>query len=252
VTPAAPARARWALGLAGGAAGIVALALAPITRPPAFHRYADERALGGLANAGDVLSNLGFLLVALVLGRRWWRARERAAVPAPLVAAAIAGVGAIGVGSAVYHLAPSDGRLVLDVGSIALTLMMLLACVVSDRIGARAGLAIAALGAVLAVVTVLAWYAGGGTRAGGDLRWYVVLQGGGVVLPGLLVLVAPGRIARAPVVLALALFVVARALAARDAAVLDALGVSGHALKHVVAAAAAGVALRAVVDARAA
>ena len=245
-----PVRARITVLVAAAVAAAIALAIGPITRAPSFHRYADDRVLLGLAHAGDVLSNLGFVVIALALGWRWWRVRAGARVPWPLVLATITSVGLLGVGSGLYHLAPDDARLALDFGPIGVALMLLLACVVADRQGPRAGAITAFVGVVLALVAVTSWYVGGGT-SGGDMRWYVVLQAAGVLLPAILVAVAPGQIARAPIWIALGLFVVARALAARDAWWLEAIGVSGHSLKHVAASLAAGVALHAVTSARA-
>ncbi|HMX53755.1 MAG TPA: hypothetical protein PLP53_07480, partial [Plasticicumulans sp.] len=40
-------------------------ALPFLAQPPGYHAFADTRALAGIANAADVLSNLSFLLAAL-------------------------------------------------------------------------------------------------------------------------------------------------------------------------------------------
>lgn len=221
----------------------VAIVVGPVTRTPGFHAYADRRGWLGLPNAGDVLSNLAFVVVAALAARRL-RAPTVAA-PRRLAIAAVVAVALVGVGSGVYHVAPADAALAFDWAPIVIALVMLTACVVGDRGGVALGRGVALVGVPLAVGVVAIWWAGGGTR-GGDMRWYVAMQGTAVLLPLGVALIAPGRIARLPLVAALAAFVVARSFTARDAWWLAQVGVSGHALKHVAAAFAAGLALFAV------
>lgn len=239
------ARARVAATLTAAVvvAVVVGLVVGPVTRAPGFHAYADRRAWLGVPNAGDVLSNLAFLVVAALAARRL-RAPALAA-PRGLAIAAVVAVGLVGVGSGAYHLAPGDAALAFDWAPIVLALVALTACVVGDRGGVALGRAVVLVGAPLALAVVAIWYAGGGTH-GGDMRWYVALQGTAVLLPLVVALVAPGQIARLPLAAALGAFVLARAFTARDAWWLATVGISGHALKHVAAAGAAGLALWAV------
>jgi len=236
--------AGWLVVAAVIGAAVAVIALGPITRGPEFHRYADGRTWLGIPHAGDVLSNLAFLLVAA------WAMPAARARGVPGAVAACGGVAAIGLGSGIYHWAPSDPTLVLDWASIAVTLMLVVVAVGRDRIGPRAGhalLAFAPLGAALAV----GWWVWTGGTSGGDLAPYVAIQALGVGLPPLIALAAPGRIGAGWLVAAVGGFALARVLARHDAALLDAIGVSGHSLKHVAAAAAAGLALRGLIPARA-
>jgi hypothetical protein len=229
------------------AATVVALVF-PITRTPAFHHYADQRSCLGIPHIGDVLSNAPFVVVAV------WAARRAQTVIARLACIAVA---AIGVGSAAYHVAPADMTLAFDWGPIAIALMWMTAAVIEDRLGPRAGRIALAVGAVLAVGSVVAWIAGGGTGGivvdgiesdgrRGSVTPYGAVQALGIALPALIALVAPGRIARVPLLVAVLLFAVARLCAANDQQLLDAIGISGHSLKHVVASAAAACALGAI------
>ena len=225
-------RAR-ALGLAAAAA-VIAVALAPaVRRGPSFHDYADERPWLGLPNAADVLSNLPFVavgLAGLILVPRI--ATHLRAGAARVFAALIA----VGLGSAAYHVEPTDLTLVLDWLPIVLVLAWLVALVLTDRVGARAGSDQAA---------VMVWWLGGGTR-GGDMRWYVGLQVSLVVaVPAIALVFSPrpprpsrpvGGLATRELLIAVACFVAARAATAGDRALLDRVGVSGHTLKHLIAA----------------
>lgn len=233
-----PLRARIAIVLVFAslaAAAIVAIAF-PIARTPAFHHYADQRTWLGIPHAGDVVSNLPFLLAGM-----WALARA----PELYARLACAGVIAIGLGSAAYHVAPSDLTLAFDWGPIALALMLITAAVIDDRLGARAGGIALVVGPLLAIASVLQWIAGGGTH-GGTVTPYGAVQALGVTLPALLALVAPGRIPRAPLLVAVLLFAVARLCAAHDRELLEAVAISGHSLKHLAAAAAAACALHAL------
>jgi hypothetical protein len=223
------------------AAVVVAIAF-PVTRTPGFHHYADQRAWLGIPHAGDVLSNVPFVVVAL------WALRRATTWLGKLVCV---GVAAIGVGSAAYHIAPSDMTLAFDWGPIAVALMFITAAVIDDRLGARAGRIALVAGAVLAVGSVVIWIAGGGTgslRGGGagTVTPYGAVQALGITLPALIAIAAPGRIAVRPLLLALLCFAIARLCAANDRQLLDAIGISGHSLKHVAAAIAAGLALGAI------
>lgn len=209
----------------------------PIPQFADYHDFADRRALWGIPNAADVLSNAAFAAAgALAL----WRLAG--APPAPsrpghaLFAAALLLTCA---GSSYYHVAPDDARLVFDRVPIALACAGLLAAVHAEtrparprgaRTAALAALAAAAVGSVL-------WW-----RRTGDLRPYLLLQ----TLPLLLIplwqaLGRAPRATRAAYGAAIGLYVLARAAELADRAVFSALGqVSGHTLKHLLAAAAAG------------
>lgn len=227
--------ATWLTGAAIIAAAVCVVVLGPIERGGGFHHYADQRTWLGIPHAGDVLSNLGFVVGALIYVRR---------VPALSLAVAW-----IGVGSAIYHWAPTDTTLALDWAPIGVTLMLVLAAVIHDRIGPRPGQVVQSFGPIAAVFAVVYWLMTGGTDDGdgnrGNMAPYVAVQLLGVALPPLLALVAPGRIATRYLLAAVGCFVAARALGAYDADLLDALGISGHSLKHLAAAAAAACVLRA-------
>ncbi|MBZ0238410.1 MAG: hypothetical protein K8M05_39220, partial [Deltaproteobacteria bacterium] len=149
------------------AAGIAAVLAPAITRDASFHAYADRRGWLGIPNAGDVLSNLPFVLVGItgvvgVVGFRGVPVSRRS----PLAVALFVSLVGVGFGSGAYHAAPGDPTLALDWAPIVLTLAFLAALVVGDRIDRTAGLAAAVVLPVIALVSVAVWYAGGGTGTG--------------------------------------------------------------------------------------
>src|SRR6185312_6377098 len=108
-------------------------------QPQSYHAFADDRTLLGVPNFWNVVSNLPFLGVGL--------AGLRALLPAgsPVVArfreprerwawaTVFAAVLLTGLGSAWYHLAPGDARLVWDRLPIALMYGALIVAILGDH-----------------------------------------------------------------------------------------------------------------------
>ena len=209
-----------------------------VGQPAGFHVYAKQRALWGIPHALDVLSNLPF---ALAGAAGLWRLRQRtgALYEAQRGCARLFFIGllATAAASSYYHWAPDDGGLAFDRAGMAVAFAGLLGMAAAARVSDRAGHALALAMMVFGPASVAAWSA-----TGNVLPWAVVQFGG----MGLLLLVlAVGRehLASLPVRWSLVLlaYALAKLLEANDAAVLRASGelLSGHTLKHVVAAFAA-------------
>ena len=215
-------------------AGALLLAHGPIAQLAHYHEFADQSALPGVPHAADVLSNLGFAVIA-AWGLLCWR---------PLGGGGrhgyglfLAGLLLTAFGSAFYHLAPDNARLVWDRLPIALACAGLLAGVRAECLSKPGSGADAALLGVAAVLSVASW------SLTGDLRPYLLLQCLPLVLIPLWQWIydAPhaDRIAFGA---ALALYVAAKFAELADHQLLAALGVvSGHTIKHLLASAAAGV-----------
>lgn len=216
---------------------LIALAvwLAPIALPAGYHDFADQRTLAGLPHALDVLSNAAFAVLGV-----WglWCLRRGGAAGLPRVQRALAGllfVGLIGttVCSALYHLAPDNAALAIDRLGMVLPFAGLLGLAAAERVSARAGIVL------LVLVLVAAPYAALLDARTGNMTPWSVLQGGGLVLMLALATQRPLphglRFSLLAVVLAYAL---AKALELADAPVFAFTGgvLSGHSLKHVVAA----------------
>ncbi len=223
------------LGLSALSVGIV-LALPPLPQDPRHHDFADGRALLGIPNFANVVTNLGFYLVgALGLfllargggpegrGERW------------ACVALFAGCLLTGFGSTCYHWTPGDETLVWDRMPLALAFMSVLALVVAERISPRWGTAL--LGPLLALGagSVLYW------REAGDLRLYALVQFFPLAAIPAIVILFPPRFTRSPELLSAAgLYALAKMAEVLDAPLFRLTGaLSGHTLKHVLAAAAA-------------
>lgn len=218
----------------------------PIPQPQAYHLFADRRTMLGVANCLNVVSNAWFAAVGiwgLLVVRRLpigaatlktdWERRPYAAL--------FAGVALTSLGSTYYHLSPDNARLVWDRLPMAIGFMGLLSALLAERLSLplsrRAFIPLLLLGAA----SVGYWY--WTERQGwGDLRPYVLVQFGSLLLIASLVVLYP---ARGPgvryLISGLACYAAAKGLEMGDAAVFSAGHiVSGHTLKHVAAATAVG------------
>ena len=227
-------------GLLLGAAALLALALFGPVLPASAHQhdFADQRTLWGIPCALDVLSNLAF---ALAVAWGWWVLRRvpPAALDATsraLAALFFGGLLCTAAGSALYHWQPQDAGLLWDRLGMVLPFAGLLGLAGASRVSARAGAAAAGTVLLAGPLAVLWW-----SHSGNLLPWAVVQLG------GMLVVLALACLPRRDGALALhlgavmALYALAKLFEAADHAVFEATGqaVSGHSLKHVLAAAAA-------------
>ena len=222
---------RLLLALAG--LGLCALMLPAMTQDPAYHRFADARTLLGVPNALDVLSNLGFLVAGLYGLHQVASGRLRsfsAAMKAGVVVTFL-GFVATAIGSAAYHLAPADAVLVADRLGMVVAFAGVLGMAAAQRVSARAGFALLGTAFALGLCSVTVW------SAFGTLTPYAVMQFGGIAL--LLGMLTAPALGPGPNWLWLvAAYVAAKVFEGADAFVWDLTGhvVSGHTLKHLVAA----------------
>ena len=237
----------WRVALVAASAVLAAIAVftrAPIPQDPSYHRFADSRVILGVPNGLNVLSNLAFAVVGgaglwlLLRGRLALRdSRERF----PWLVF-FGGVALTSAGSAWYHLAPSNETLIWDRLPMAFAFMGLLAVVVAERIDPRTAVRVLGPLVLAGIGGVLYWYAT--ERSGsGDLRPYALVQFyPALAIPLLLVLFPRPYTLASGFVGALGAYVLAKLAESKDAAILGLGGlVSGHTLKHLLAAAGIGI-----------
>jgi hypothetical protein len=236
---------RSAIGLIGGLAVLAAAAfllVPPIPQDPAYHRLADSRPWLGIPNVLNVLSNAGFLLVgalglAFVAGGGGGGGAFREPGERWPYAVFFGGLLLTGFGSAYYHWEPGNARLAWDRLPLAITLMGLLAATIAERIGVRVGLCL--LGPLIAIAagSVIYWH-WTEQRGTGDLRLYALVQFYPVVAIPLMLWWLPPRYTRGGELLAAAVtYAAAKVPELLDGWILSATRVvSGHTLKHLLAA----------------
>jgi hypothetical protein len=236
----------WLAAVALAAITAVFTLLEPIPQWPGYHAFADRRAFLGITNAHNVLSNLALVLVGgwgmVFLSGQGGRRACGELRPAYWVF--FAGLLLTGAGSAAYHLHPDNATLVWDRLPMSVMFMGFLASVIGEHAGARAARSwLAPL--VLAGVASVAWWAWTEAAGAGDLRPYGLVQFLPLPCIGLMLFLyrsPPGYVPY--VVTMIALYGLAKLGEHFDREVYALTGVvGGHALKHLLAAMAAGAVL---------
>jgi hypothetical protein len=190
----------------------------PIPQDQAYHSFADARTIWGIPNLWNVASNLPFALVG-ILGL--WKLRG--AVDRVL----FSGVLLTFFGSAYYHLAPNDARLVWDRLPMTIVFMALLTSVVTPETDSRSRRVLLLIFVACGVASVLWW------TFTNDLRPYVLVQFGPLIImiPALWFIRDARYLAAA-----LAFYGLAKLAEFYDRAIFAELATRGHAAKHVLAA----------------
>lgn len=232
------------------AAGLAALAwaLPPVAQPPGYHDFADQRACGGLPNCLDTASNALFVLAGaagLWLLRRgvpvFRDRREQLSYRLFFVGAIL-----VGFGSGYYHLEPGNGRLLWDRLAMMLTFMAWFAAIVGERVDPAAGRRLLPLLVATGLAAAL-WWGWSEAQGRGDLRFYGLMQLLPALLVPLLLWLHPPRYGGDRGILAVVgLYLLAFGFDLADRKVFGLTGglVSGHTLKHAVAALAVHAATR--------
>ena len=225
------------------AAAILVLGRSPVPQQLAYHLMADQRTLLGIPNCLNVVSNLPFAIVAL-LGFHALFGREAPEVSVIRdgwerwpCAVLFLGTALTTFGSGYYHLAPDNGRLVLDRLPMTLGFVGLLTDVVAERLSLRLARLVFGPLLLLGLGSVVWWY-WSELNGRGDLRLYFLVQYGSLLVVLLLVLLYRAqRPGSGYVIGALGAYAFAKCLEVADEPIF-ALGriVSGHTLKHVAAA----------------
>jgi hypothetical protein len=215
---------------------LIALMLGPVPQPLAYHRFHDARELLGLPNFLNVVSNLPFLVIG-IMGLAWAGA-SRTGVPRCLklcYGVMFVGIALTAAGSAYYHWTPDNSTLAWDRLPMVVAFMGLFAGFLTERLRLDETRSIGLLVGLVAfgAGSVLHWW------IADDLSVYVLTQLYPIAIMPLVLWLTPAPYTRgADWLIALLLYILAKGLEITDGEVL-ALGhiVSGHTLKHLVAAA---------------
>lgn len=211
---------RWLAG-ASLAASVFLIFGPTITQPESYHAFADARRLWGVPNFWNVVSNLPFAIVG---------AMGLVKISGLTARVLFTGLLLTSLGSAYYHLAPADARLVWDRLPMTLVFMSVLAGLIAQ--GRDKWWEPRILTFLLGCGVASVWW----WKVTGDLRPYAVVQFG----PALVMLPVFWRSGgRQYLWGAFAFYVLAKCAELSDAAIYSALPLSGHTVKHALAALAA-------------
>jgi|APFre7841882724_1041349.scaffolds.fasta_scaffold02513_7 hypothetical protein len=227
---------------------IAAFLVPPFPQPLEYHLFADARTCFGIPNFANTVSNAAFLVVGLwgmaALRRprpgMFEHAEEVFAYRVLFVATAL-----IAVGSAYYHLDPNNDTLFWDRLPMVIGFGALIGAMAGERIDRRAAQPVLYVAVAVGVATLVYWLVSEHMGAG-NLMPYALFQGYSILVALLILALFPSRYTRGRDLFAgLALYGVAKVAEALDEPIF-AFGqlVSGHTLKHLLAAAGLAFVLR--------
>jgi hypothetical protein len=236
------------------AAGVALWRHGPIAQPPEYHDFADIRTLWNrIPNGVNVLSNIPFLIVGW-MGLSFLRRgptrdpdgpfrpgahtafeslRER-----PAYVLFFAGVFLTAFGSSYYHLKPSTTRLFWDRLPMAIGFSALFAAMIAERVSVYWSRMLLLPFVFAGVASVVFWRLSE-DRGVGDLRFYLFVQLFPMIaLPLMMILFKPRYSRGLELLVVVLVYAASKALEHFDKQIWEATsqGVSGHSLKHVVAA----------------
>ncbi len=237
-------RRLWVLGILTVVILLMTVLYPPISQSVAYHQFADQISFFDIPNFLNVVSNLAILvsgLIGMLFVLQCYRSSgqhcfiNRAECWPYLVV--FLSVVMTSFGSAYYHWAPDNGVLLWDRLPIAIGVAALLAAVLVERISVKVGLWALPILVVLGAVSVLYWHWTEQLGAG-NLNYYIVVQFYSLLLIILLGILFPSNYTRGgDMNKVIALYVVAKVAETFDQEIYDLWQVvSGHTIKHLLAA----------------
>lgn len=211
--------------------------LSRIPQDLSYHHFADARTFLGISNFWNVISNLPFLVIG-ILGIAFASKKEHRGLfnhqhHLIIWICIFVGIACVGLGSAYYHLYPTNDRLVWDRLPMTLVFMSFASVIVSERIHVRAGLVFLILLNAVGIFSVWYWYYTEHQNLG-DLRLYAFVQFAPMlILPALLLLYRSGLALFPDLAWVFIFYVIAKLAEHYDAVIYRFCGFwSGHTIKH--------------------
>ncbi len=220
------------------AAIAVVFVVEPIPQNLAYHRFSDTNTLWGIANFWNVLSNFPFMVVALygLIAMRRLDKNSLEGVERTVSGIFFIGLFFTGIGSGYYHLSPSNSTLVWDRLPMTIAFMAFFTFVLSMHLGKKTGSLLLWPLIMIGIVSVFYWDYTESIGAG-DLRFYAMIQFLPMLLIPAIVLMFPtASYNTASVWAVIAVYFAAKVSEYFDYQLYELIGMSGHSLKHVIAA----------------
>ena len=210
---------------------VLLIFICPIPQDPTYHNFADRRSWWDVPNVLNVASNVPFMLVGLAGLLLYKRAETRAARLSWTVF--FGGTALVAAGSAYYHGCPTDQTLVWDRLPMTLAFMALLSALLSEYVNAKIEKPALASTIVIGIASIVWWH------RYDDLRLYVWVQFSPLLAILVLLALFPQPYSHSRyLVYALVLYVLAKVAELLDGRIFEATSeiISGHTLKHLLAA----------------
>lgn len=206
----------------------------PIPQASHYHYFVDQRVYFGIPNFWNIVSNIPFLIVGILGVRKVLRGTDLQLLDNMKTAYIIfyIGIGLVAFCSSYYHISPDNSSLVWDRLPMAVAFMSLFALVLGEFVSPKLGKALLWPLLGIGLYSVLYWH------YVDDLRMYLLVQFLPMLLMPLIMFFFAGAFTDVRGYwLLLLTYIVAKLLEFLDVPIFEGLGfISGHSLKHFVAA----------------
>lgn len=212
--------------------------LDPIAQDIEYHIFRDQRAYFGIPNFWNVISNFPFLLVggmgiySIFCSHKVKFVTDMKA----MYTLFFLGIAMVAVGSSYYHLWPSNDSLVWDRLPMTIAFMSLFSIVIGEFVSPHFGKGSLWPLVIFGVSSVVYWHITENNGAG-DLRFYILVQFlPMLIMPLMLLFFKPSFTTISGYWFLSFAYVLAKLLEYFDSQVYDIFILSGHSMKHIVAA----------------
>ena len=204
-----------------------------------YHQFSDQLRMFDISNFLNVISNLPFFIIG-VMGIVALSGKPHSGVITCIhhvYFSFFVGITLIGMGSAYYHLNPSNTTLLWDRLPMTIAFMSFFTVVIAEYIDMRIAKLMFIPLICIGLLSVLYWH-WSELMGQGDLRFYVLVQFLPVLLIPLILFMFRSQYSDSSYIwLILGCYVIAKILEQTDMMVYEVLGsISGHSLKHLVSA----------------
>lgn len=211
----------------------------PVAQDPGYHFFYDQRMFFGIPNFFNVITSIPFLLVG-IMGLKWLAKSSNKKYKQEInlsYSTLFLGVSLVAIGSGYYHLWPSNETLVWDRLPMTIAFMALFSIIIGEFISTRFGKPLLLTLLIFGLTSVVYWHYTE-IQNNGDLRFYMLVQFLPLLLiPIILLFFNPSFTLPGGYWLLLSAYILAKVLEEYDSEVFNILPLlSGHSLKHLVAA----------------
>ncbi len=212
--------------------------LPPVSQSEDYHNFADKRVVIGISNFADAVSSFSFLVAGVAGLFCFARLKRKSSYKEELsYLVFFGGLILIGFGSAFYHLNPNNWRLLWDRLPMSICFMAFFSIVIGNVFNKKTANTLLVPLLILGMGSVIFWYLTE-LQGRGDLRPYIFVQFYPVMAIPLMIFLFPRKIInRKDIFIILALYGTAKIFELLDEQIFHLTGIiSGHTLKHLVAA----------------
>ena len=217
---------------------LIVLNVSPLPQNPDYHNFADQRQMIGISHFWNVISNVPFIVVGFIAVNKLLQGGVLK-YPQALFSCYLVffiAIGTVGMGSAYYHLQPTNETLFWDRLPMTIGFMSFMSIIIGEYISEKVALKLLFPLILIGAASVIYWHLT--EQAGhGDLRPYGLVQFLPMLIIPMILLMFPARYTHTRYIWGmLGTYMIAKVFELCDGDLFNMIGWGGHAIKHVFAA----------------